>query len=64
MRKIIVLAAIAVIAATAAVWSIATFARPKVGGQLQATETSAPISAHEIMVKHGKTLPVESWDAF
>jgi hypothetical protein len=61
MRKIIVLAAIAVIAATAAVWSIATFARPKVGGPGQATETSAPVSPHDIMVKQGSSLPVEYW---
>jgi hypothetical protein len=61
MRKIIVLAAIAVIAATAAVWSIATFARPKVGGHGQTTEASAPVSPHDIMVKQDSRLPVEYW---
>jgi hypothetical protein len=64
MRKIIILAAIAVIAATAAVWSIATFARSKVAGPVQATETSAQVSPHEIMIKQGRNLPVEYWDAF
>jgi hypothetical protein len=61
MRKIIILAAIAVMVGTAAVWSIATFARPKVAGHVQATETSAPVSPHEIMVKQGKSIPVEYW---
>jgi hypothetical protein len=61
MRKIIFLAAIAAIAATAAVWSIVTFARPKVAGHVQATEASAPVSPHEITVKQGKSLPVEYW---
>jgi hypothetical protein len=61
MRKIIVFAEVAVIVATAAVWSIATFARSKVAGPVEATETSAPVSPHELMVKQGRTLPVEYW---
>ena len=61
MRKMIIFAAVAVIVATAAVWSIATFARSKVAGLVEATETSAPVSPHEIMVKQGRTLPVEYW---
>jgi hypothetical protein len=64
MRKMIIFAAVAVIVATATVWSIATFARSKVGGPVEATETSAPVSPHEIMIKQGKNLPVEFWDAF
>ena len=64
MRKMIIFAAVAVIVATAAVWSIATFARSKVAGPVEATETSAPLSPHEIMVKQGRNLPVEYWDAF
>ena len=64
MRKMIIFAAVAVIVATAAVWSIATFARSKVAGSVEATETSAPVSPHEIMIKQGKNLPVEFWDAF
>jgi len=62
MRKMIIFAAVALIVATATVWSIATFARSKVGGSVQATETS--VSPHEIMVKQGRNLPVEFWDAF
>ena len=61
MRKIIILAAIAVVVATTTVWSIAMFAKPKVAGHLQATETSAPVSPHEIMVKQGRSIPVEYW---
>ena len=61
MRKMIIFAAIALIVATTAVWSIATFARSKVAGPVEATETSAPVSPHEIMVKQGRTLPVEYW---
>jgi hypothetical protein len=64
MRKSILFVAVVVITATAAVWSIATFARSKVAGPVQATETSAPVSPHEIMVKHGKPLRAETWDAF
>jgi hypothetical protein len=60
-RKIVFFAVVAVIAATAAVWSISPFARSKVAGPVQATETSAPVSPHEIMVKQGRSLPVEYW---
>jgi hypothetical protein len=61
MRRIIILAAIAVIAATTAVWSIAIFAKPKVADHVRATATSAPVSPHEIMIKQGRTIPVEYW---
>ena len=61
MRKIVIFAVIAVIVATTAVWSIATFARSKLAGPVQTTETSAPVSPHEIMVKQGRTLPAEYW---
>ena len=61
MRKMIIFAAVAIISATAAVWSIATFARQKVAGPVQATETSAPVSPHDIMVKQGKDVQIEYW---
>jgi hypothetical protein len=61
MRKMIIFAAIALIVATTAVWSIATFARSKLAGPVQATETPAPVSPHEVMVKQGRSLPVEYW---
>jgi hypothetical protein len=47
MRKIILLAAIAVIAATAAVWSIVTFANPKAAFHVQSTEELAPVSPRD-----------------
>jgi hypothetical protein len=61
MRKIVIFAVVAVIVATTAVWSIATFARSKLAGPVQTTETPAPVSPHEIMVKQGRSLPVEYW---
>ena len=63
MRKIVVLAAIAaLITAAVGIWSTATFDRPKIAGDVQATEgPSAPVSPHEIMVKQGGVLPVEYW---
>ena len=62
MRKLIIVTAMLTIAATAVIWSIATVAGPKFGGKVD--EASAPISPHEIMVKHGKPLRAEAWDAF
>jgi hypothetical protein len=62
MRKLIILTAMVAIAVTAIVWSIGTVARPKFAGNV--ADTAAPISPHELMVKQGKTLPVEFWDAF
>src|SRR5262245_21810450 len=40
---------------------VAMFAKPKVAGQARAIETSAPVSPHEIMVKQGRSIPVEYW---
>jgi hypothetical protein len=63
MRKIVVLAATVVVIATAAgLWSAAKFDKPKVVGNVQATEVP-PISPHEIMVKQGRILQVEYWGA-
>ena len=61
MRRMIILAAIAVIVATTAIWSVAMFAKPKVVGDLQTTDTRPQISPHEMMIKQGKLLPVEYW---
>jgi hypothetical protein len=36
---------------------------PPLSGQ-SPPSASEPLSPHEIMVKQGKTLPVELWDAF
>jgi hypothetical protein len=62
MRKLIILTAMVAIVVTAIVWSIATVAGPKFAGKVE--DAAAPVSPHEIMVKQGKTLPVEFWDAF
>ena len=61
MRKIITLAAIIVIAAVAVVWAKSLFSPGKMVGEVEATEASATGSPTEIMVKHGKNLPVEQW---
>jgi hypothetical protein len=62
MRKLMIVTAMVAIAATAVIWSIATVAGPKFAGKVD--EASAPISPHEIMVKHGRPLRAEFWDAF
>jgi len=62
MRKLMIVTAMVAIAATAVIWSIATVAGPTFAGKVG--EASAPISPHEIMVKHGKPLRAETWDAF
>jgi hypothetical protein len=64
MRKIVVLAAIAaLIAAAVGIWSTdGQKVAGKVAGEVQATEApGAPVSPHEIMVKQGRSLPVEYW---
>jgi hypothetical protein len=46
----------------AAVWSfVDAFTRPKVAGNVQAAEAPTPVTPHEIMVKQGRSLPVEYW---
>jgi hypothetical protein len=40
------------------------FAKPKAVADVQATETPGQVLPHEIMVKQGRTLPVEYWPAF
>jgi hypothetical protein len=61
MRKIIVAAAIVAVAAIGAVWSISTLARTKLAGNIEASQTSAPISPHDITIKQGNIIPTEYW---
>ena len=61
MRKIIVATAIAALTAIAAVWSISTLARPKLAGNIEASQTSAAISPHDITIKQGNAIPTEYW---
>jgi hypothetical protein len=61
MRKMIILTAMVAITMAAAVWFVAPVAQPNSGKVENASE---PLSPHQIMVKQGKTLPAEFWDAF
>src|SRR5260370_29996211 len=53
MRRMMILAAMAVIAATTAIWSIAIFAKPNVVGDLPATDTPPQTSPHDMILKQG-----------
>jgi len=53
MRKLIILAAIVVIAMTAVVWSIATVAGPKFAGK----ETSAPVRSWSSKARCSRSNP-------
>jgi hypothetical protein len=59
MRKMTAMVAITM---AAAVWFIAPVAKPKFAGKVE--NAPEPLSPHQIMVKQGKTLPAEFWDAF
>jgi hypothetical protein len=61
MRKIVILAGMLAIAAVAAVWSVSTLATPKHADKTELSQSSAPISPHEIMVKQGKDVQIEYW---
>jgi hypothetical protein len=64
MRKITLVTAICVAAATMLVagWKFGAPA-PK-AGTAEAAAAANLIAPFELMVSHGKSLPVESWDAF
>ena len=61
MHKRAILAAVASLAVFAIAWSMATLGGPKIAGNKQPTEASAPISPRDITVQQGSTLPVEYW---
>ena len=61
MRKIIIVGGIVAVAAVAVIWSMSTLAKSKIAGKVEATEVSAPISPHDIMVKQGKDVQIEYW---
>jgi hypothetical protein len=61
MRKIIIIGGIVAVAAVAVIWSMSTLAKSKIAGKVEATEVSAPISPHDIMVKQGKDVQIEYW---
>ena len=61
MRKIIIIGGGVAVAAVAVIWSMSTLAKSKIVGKVEATEASAPISPHDIMVKQGKDVQIEYW---
>ena len=63
MHKIVTVAAVVGIAAIAAAWSISTLPRPNLASKAE-IELVPAMTPFELMVRHGKSLPAESWDAF
>ena len=63
MHKIVTVAAVIAVAAVAAAWSISTLPRPNVASKA-GIEVVPNLTPFELMVRHGKNLPAESWDAF
>jgi hypothetical protein len=66
MRKIIYYLAITgALAATLALSTRFTSRTVVVASTVgQGTESAPPVSPFELMIKHGKSLPTEQWDAF
>jgi hypothetical protein len=67
MRRITLVAAICVVAATTMIIAGWNFGAPEPKVAIATAEAAAAaelISPFEIMVRHGKNLPVEAWDAF
>ena len=67
MRRIALIAAICVLAATTMIiagWN-SSAPEPKAAiATADAATVAALISPFELMVRHGKNLPMEAWDAF
>jgi hypothetical protein len=61
MRKIIIVGGIVAVAAVAVIWSMSTLAKSKIAGKVEATEASAPMSPHDIMVQQGRDIQIEYW---
>jgi hypothetical protein len=61
MRKIIIIGGIVAVAVVATIWSMSTLAKSKITAKVGATEASAPISPHDIMVKQGRDVQIEYW---
>ena len=68
MRRIALIAAICFVAATTMIIAGWNFGAPEPKAAIATAEAAAaaatPISPFEIMVRHGKSLPLEAWDAF
>ena len=63
MRNVM-LAGLATVTTIFVVWSMSTFAKPKLVGKADALATIWLSELIEIMERHGRKLPVESWDPF
>jgi len=61
MRKIIIIGGIVAVAAVAAIWSMSTLAKSKIAGKVEATQASATISPHDIMIQQGRDIQIEYW---
>jgi len=67
MRRITLVAAICVVAGTTMIIAGWDFGRPEPKAAIATAEAAAEanlISLFELMVRHGKNLPMEAWDAF
>jgi len=67
MRKMILLATICVVAATTMIVAGWNFGAPEPKVAIATAEASVAadlMSPFELMVRHGKNLPMEAWDAF
>ncbi|MBV8240530.1 MAG: hypothetical protein JOY75_07005 [Hyphomicrobiales bacterium] len=67
MRKMTLVAAICVVAGTTMIIAGWNFGAPEPKAAIATAEAAvAPtlISPFELMVRHGKSLPAEAWDAF
>ena len=67
MRRITLVAAICVVAGTTMIIAGWNFGVPEPKAAIATAEAAAAatlISPFEIMVRHGKSLPTEAWDAF
>ena len=67
MRRIALIAAICFVAATTMIIAGWNFGAPEPKAAIATAEAAVAaelISPFEIMVRHGKSLPTEAWDAF
>jgi hypothetical protein len=63
MRHVITIVGLVILVSIAAFWAKDTFDRTKLVTTVEATERPVTISPYEIMVTHGKDLPVEKHTA-
>jgi len=67
MRRITLVAAICVVAATTMIIAGWNFGAPEPKAVIATADAAVAadlISPFEIMIRHGKNLPMEAWDAF